>query len=230
MKRSQDPGSQGFNLIDLSVSFLLGTIVISVGGTALSSILTANRSSVTKQEAQTEATQALEFIVSEARQAQAFIADAASLNALKNPGSFQNSVSALPGVKEPVVVLNIGASDYVVYFLAPSIEPWQGKALYRWGPPFDQSGNYEADSSAPGRIVRSTDPTYSWKPELLVDQVSQRTPALNCNGWDNVPRVNVEGFYSCVDSDARIAELVFRSDAIENMELRAKVFTRSHSP
>lgn len=232
--------SQGFTLIDIFVSLLLGTIIISLGGTALSSIVSANRSSITKQDAQREATQALEFITNEAREAQSFISEPALIDQLQDSTSpFQNEVNKfgpLDGLpKEPVLVLNIGLSDSesIVYFLAQAIAPWEGTALYRWGPPFDADGNYERDLTPPNAPPPNDPPIVppldKWVPSLLVDQVFDEAVNLNCNGdWDPVPQSNHKGLYSCIDPEGRIGEFVFQSETISTMKLRVKAFARSH--
>lgn len=225
MKRIQVTGLQGFTLIDLSVSLLLGTIVISLGGTALSSIVSANRSSNSQQTIQREASQSLEFIVAEARQAQSFIFDPTAITSLiTSPSTFLTAVSPLSGAKEPVFVFNIAlngalSSEPIVYFLAPATTPWQGTALYRWGPPFDANGEYQ------------NTPPNTWEARLLVDQVFEGTTTPNCNGWTLVPQGTPKGFYACVENpEGRIAEFVFQSEVISNMELKAKAFARSHNP
>jgi type II secretory pathway pseudopilin PulG len=226
--------SQGFTLIDLLVSLLLGTIIISLGGTALTSIVSANRSLITKQDAQREAAQALEFISNEARAAQSFISEPALINQLQNSTSpFQREVNKfgpLAGLyKEPVVVLHIGLSDSesIVYFLAPAIAPWEGTALYRWGPPFDADGNYELDLTQPDTPT-IVPPLDKWVPSLLVDQIFDEAAILNCNGWNPVPQLNPKGLYSCIDPEGRIGEFVFQSKAINTMKLRVKAFARSN--
>ena len=223
MKRFLVNRCRGFTLIDLSVSLLLGTIVIALGGTALSSIVTANRSAINKQDIQREASQALEFVVTEARQAQSLISDSGRLSNLITPAStFLTAVSALSGPKEPIVVLDIVLNstlspEPIVYFLAPAQNPWQGTALYRWGPPFDANGDYQIVSPS------------TWEAKLLVDQVFEGIATPNCHGWNQVPQLNPKGFYACVDLEGRIAEFVFQSEVIDDMALKAKAFARSHN-
>ncbi|MEM9137404.1 MAG: hypothetical protein AAGB01_08665 [Cyanobacteria bacterium P01_F01_bin.42] len=208
-------GSQaGFNIAELSSSVLLSAIAVTLAGMGgLISILSLSQASTQTIDTRQDASQALEFVVAEARQAQKFESTPGSVF------SASSKVAALPGSKTPVVMIQLkNVVEPVVYFLAPANDPlWHGQALYRWGPDFDVRGDYDVSSSA--------NPA-GWEPALLVDQISQGSIAPSCNaGWSSIPTLPGDGFYSCIDSSQKITELVIRSASVD-MELRSKVFAR----
>lgn len=235
--------SSGFTLVELMVAMLITSFVISATGFGLVTITNRDKREKAETERRVELNRALDFIADEVRQAKPIATDAdADLDKVA-PG-FN------PSDKTPVLTLQIpDVKQRVIYYIAspPSDSVWLGpKVIYRWGPNFNNNGQYtNADNAPPtGCSSYSACNPQNWQGEPLADLIVNSTPSSNPNcdtGWTANPAVaSRTGFYACVDPSGRIADIHLRgklTDAYGNtikdntgndlpLEVSSKVFAR----
>ena len=225
--------SAGFTLIELLIAMSLTVGVIGLTGFGLVAIMEKS----IKIEAETlrriELNRALDFMADEVRMAKAITTnvyiDVKATVATDFPSKCHDPND---GVDCALILEIPNVAQRVIYYVGPLLagSPWLGpRVIYRWGPNFEADGSYSNPSSPS-----------SWKTtELeLVDRIEDSVPNPNpncANGWfPNPPVIDRDGFYACVDSTGRIAEIYLRGkliDAYGNSltpyEVNTKVFARS---
>ncbi len=190
-------GSSGYTLTELLIGGIISAIVIGAAGTGLMYLLQGNKTSTIETSRRTEVNRALEFISDETRKAQTIETNpSTAFNNAKNDTSLSfDPIEGDPDPKknaQPILALNIpGVSQPVLYYISPpESTAWKGpRVIYRFGPNFDNSGNY-------------TDPTTpaSWTAKPLIDRISDADSNPNCKGLTASPSANAQGFYACIDN------------------------------
>lgn len=222
--------SAGFTLIELLVAASITTIVVSLAGFGLVTMMENNTKAESETSRRTELNRSLDFIADEVRMAQA-VATNASANLSTVALNFNSSN------KTPVLTLQIpGVSQRVIYYIeSPSATSvWLGpKVISRWGPSLDINGNY----------TNATTPS-TWTYETLVDLIVDSAPSSNAcptgepnvttDDWFSNPAGNLPGFYACVHPNGRVAEIHLLgklTDAydtsIDPYDVSTNVFARS---
>lgn len=191
--RSQSP-SLGFTLTEILVSTFIVSSAIAVSGIGLSAIIASSQSVNEGNERQDELNRALDFISAEIREAQT-INDSSLDPATLIPAN----PNVKPGSIEPIIWLNMAKTSNVFYYLAKPADSrsfWQGeKVVYRWGPEFDEKGQYKTTRGH----------------SVLIDSLQNETDStsINCPSlWNKYPNAATNiGFYACVDDSNRVASL-----------------------
>jgi prepilin-type N-terminal cleavage/methylation domain-containing protein len=220
--------SDGFTLVELLVAILITSIVISITGFGVAAITERSKREKAETERRVELNRTLDFIADEIRQAKPIASNASANLSTVAPGF--NSTG-----KTPVLTLQIpGVSQRVIYYLASSSSPWLGpNVIYRWGPSFNNNGQYTNASNVP--ITGNNNPA-NWQGEpladLIVNTAPSSTPTCPTN-WTLNPSSGVTGFYACVDPNGKIAEVRLRGklvDAFGNsrapLEVSSKIAAR----
>lgn len=241
--------SAGFTLIELLVAASITTIVVSLAGSGLVSIMQNNSKAEAETLRRVQLNRALDFMSDEVRTAKTIAKDASANLATVAPG-FN------PLNKTPVLTLEIpGVSQRVIYYTGtPSTTSvWfdpkapDAKMIYRWGPIFGDDGQYTNTSKNNDPPVGCSNFTAcnprSWDGNALVDLIADTTLAspTTCpglTGWTANPSVNNgQGFTACVDPTGKIAKINLRgklTDAYNNsrppFEVSTKTFSRLYTP
>lgn len=203
--------SKGFTLIELLIAASLTTIVVSLTGFGLVTIMGNNKVAKAQTDRRVELNRALDFITDEIRQARPI-----STNASANLSTV--APTFISSGKTPVLTLQIpGVAERVIYYIASASSPWLGpNVVYRWGPNFTASGQY--NTTAPS----------GWTYDPLVDLIVNITPDPNPNcptNWVPNPAVaSRTGFYSCVDPAGKSAEIYLRGQLINAVGSSVKPF------
>ena len=207
--------SAGFTLLELIIASTFSVLVIGAAGYGLMNMLRGNQKTNVQVDRRTEVNRGIEFISDEIRKAETIELD---------PTQAFSDANISDSNAQPILALNIPGVDNdpdgdgvrdpfpVIYYLSSpkSGEVWQGKVLYRHGPPIDSTGNYT---------------TANWQQEALIDNLSDAALTPNCDsGWTQSPSSNVKGFYACIDSDQKTAE-IFAFSKIEISKSPAKYET-----
>lgn len=209
----------GFSLVEVIIAASMTMVVVTIAGIGVAAMTRSNIKSDLESNIQTTTNMAMEFIAGEARASHSVETDVSKVSSYPKPTN---------GI--PVLVLKLkkpNQSDpdtYIVYYVAPltdSRPKWligqSGDiALYRFGPPFDRSGNgdYDAtkinDTSTWGNPVVLMD---SLSPDALTTNSDAVTAKTNCASpktflvAKNASNQELEGFYACVDESKRLAQL-----------------------
>ncbi len=208
-------GSSGYTLTELLIGGIISAIVIGAAGTGLMYLLQGNKTSTTEANRRTEVNRALEFISDETRKAETIETNpSTAFNTAKDDTSLNfDPIEGNTDPKDnaqPILALNIpGVSQPVLYYISPpESTAWKGpRVIYRFGPNFDNSGNY-------------TDPTTpaSWTAKPLIDRISDADSNPNCGGLTTAsPSANAQGFYACIKTNGKTANL-FAIAQLENDE------------
>ena len=194
---------KGFTLTELMIAAFLTIIVVSIGGWGIATILTSSKTNESQNERRGELNRSLDFITSEVRQSTLINKDMSK----PNPTEFSPS-SAQVDVSSAQTVLRLtmqGLPVPVIYYLAsPAVSnlTWRRpKVVYRWGPDFNDDGTY----------LNPTAPS-SWTHKPVVDALDDARDApvtVSCRpaSWTASPASNVTGFYACIDSNNKIAQI-----------------------
>jgi type II secretory pathway pseudopilin PulG len=185
----------GFTLTELLVAGALTATVVGVSGVGIASVLSSSTDSGNQNERRIELNRSLDFIAAEVRQALTIEPDA-DLGLATSAPAFGPSFPT--NDKVPVLTLKIpGVSQPVIYYVAAATGPWRGpKAVYRWGPGFDDQGSY-TDANNPS----------AWQAQPLIDLISDQGLTPTCEtGWQLNPP-NPTGFYACVNQTGKIASV-----------------------
>lgn len=223
--------SAGFTLIELLIAMSLTVVVIGLTGFGLVAIMEKS----SKIEAETlrriELNRALDFMADEVRTAKAITKNVyIDVQTTVAPDFPSECNIPTDGVDCALILELPGVSQPVIYYVASpqSTSPWLGpRVIYRWGPNFDNKGQYSNPSSPK-----------DWKTAELVDRIEDSVPNPNPNcatGWfPNPPVDDRDGFYACVDSTGRIAEIYLRGklinaygNSLTPYQVNTKVFARS---
>jgi prepilin-type N-terminal cleavage/methylation domain-containing protein len=229
--------SKGFTLPEVLLASLLMLIAVAIAGNGVVHLLRNNYKANADSELRNNVNRTLEFIGNEVRRAK-FIADR------------RDKIMPLPtGVNRDDVVLafqipnpnrpNEPLDKQIVYYVQNRVNPWLGpKVLWRYGPRFDNYGNYE-------------DPTSigNWELTPMMDLVMDETGNQNrrdcdplrpgtLSGWERFPSADnqVQGIYSCVkDGGAQVilaanTQITMTDNKAANYALSTKVTTRASDP
>ncbi len=202
--------NSGFTLTELLIGLVMGTIVIGGLGFGLVNLLQNTQTQTARSEAKNSSARALDFITDEVKRAIAIENTAANANGFNDAGRtvvFALDIPEVNGDSDPDGDGNLfGVDDdtttpeRIIYFLESSSGTnWKGPlVLNRWGPAFDNNGDYTDGS---------------WQTEALIDGISDTTltsGAIQCDvGQTTTPAVPA-GFYACIQ-DGISAQLYLTS-------------------
>jgi prepilin-type N-terminal cleavage/methylation domain-containing protein len=229
--------SKGFTLPEVLLASLLMLIAVAIAGNGVVHLLRNNYKANADSELRNNVNRTLEFIGNEVKRAK-FIADR------------RDKIMPLPtGVNRDDVVLafqipnpnrpNEPLDKQIVYYVQNRVNPWLGpKVLWRYGPRFDNYGNYE-------------DPTSigNWELTPMMDLVMDETGNQNrrdcdpfrpgtLSGWERFPSTDsqVQGIYSCVkDGGTQVilaanTQIMMTNNNAASYALSTKVSTRASDP
>jgi type II secretory pathway pseudopilin PulG len=184
--------SRGFTLIELMVASIATVAILAVAGFGLISIVgsrnTADASTIQRQNLN----RALNYITDEVRSASTISLTGSTTGVSGFPtlptGSQVVLVLTVPSVSNPSV------SNPIVYYVAPAQLPWLGpNTLVRWGPDINTDGSYN---------------TASYNSNVLIDSINTSGASTVCTSGLPVPSVaNRKGFYACIDSSGKVADV-----------------------
>jgi prepilin-type N-terminal cleavage/methylation domain-containing protein len=208
---------RGFTLIELLVAIAITGIVITLTGSGLYTLMTANQRSQIETTERLELEQALAFMTDEIKMSKqiAFSPPATS--------SKHSSFRQASGSKDPQIILvldpatNSALTDPIIYYLAdpPNKSVWNGpRVIYRWGPTLMKNGNY-SDGSGKDISTKSFDPNVGieYYNEVLLDRVSDVNVPESSNKCDSIYSYAVPsmakrlGFYACIATNGKSVKL-----------------------
>jgi Tfp pilus assembly protein PilW len=194
LKQPQQKRVRGYTLSEILVAGFLSSVVLSVSGMGIVSVMSASRANNAKSERRVEIDRSLGFITSEIQQA--FQINPVNAPVPDNPdatneqGVFQ---LAIPGLPNPII-----------YYTANPAGTWIGpKVIYRWGPGYDADFNYDSD---PAR----------WSHQPLIDLIEDSPqplvacyidPTNSSQNWTQTPSSAPAGLYGCIDPTRRIVKI-----------------------
>lgn len=198
-KKLTPKSSNGFTLIELLIAAALTLMVVGVTGWALVTVIKTNKVAKAKSELQYDFNRAVEFMAEEIRGADKIDYD---LNLAVNAPKFSQK-----SWMTPVLSLDIaGIPNNIVYYLvdtdaSPAKEPWAGKyVLYRWGPDFNNNGNYSTGNPIYAPLVDMVLEKWDTKDISPVDKRQCRQTG-GSQSWVRLPKVSdndLKGFFICV--------------------------------
>jgi prepilin-type N-terminal cleavage/methylation domain-containing protein len=204
--------SSGFTLVELLVAIVLAGLVAAGAGTGLVQVIEVSAKSDLETQRRIELNRASDFMAEEIKMASTIETDASSVTF--TPKSGTSNVQQILAINLPS---SMGVPEPIVYYIAtpPSGSVWSGdRVVYRYGPEFDTSGVYTGTISN----------------KLLIDSIDDSSPsgAACPSGWTSNPSdlTNAKGFYSCVASDNKVAEIYLLGES--EGAARARVVTRSN--
>lgn len=210
LKALAQQSSSGFTLIELLVAMAISTIVISIAGFGLVTLLDSNNKAEAETLRRTNLNRALDFIADDIRMA--------------NKVSRVGNGYTLPGGGTGVLLINIPSGGDAtdsnptrLYFVRASTNTWVDPQTINRA-----TGSYSSATTVSGDNV-------------LIDAISDITRTPTCPpGLPNLaPASGVTGFYACLDNptDARVVELhlIGKSPNGSEYEVKTKVFARSAS-
>lgn len=186
----------GFTLTELLVGGVISFLLVTLSGYGLVSILTTSTTTNAQNERRVELNRAGNFIAREIRTAAKIVQDASVTS--EQPTAFLPGISPSISQVQPVLMLKMAQTSLVpiIYYLAtPPNGIWQGpKAIYRWGPAYDDQGTY----------INPDAPTL-WPHELLIDLIESDGSLPTCEtDWDGS---GTPGFFACVNATGEIAKV-----------------------
>jgi prepilin-type N-terminal cleavage/methylation domain-containing protein len=207
---------RGFTLIELLVAIAITGIVITLTGSGLYTLMTANQRSQTETNERLELEQALAFMTDEIKMSKQ-IAFSPPATSTKQSSFRQASGSS---DKEIILVLNPATNseltDPIIYYLAdpPNKSVWNGpRVIYRWGPTLMKNGKY-SDGNGKDISQKLFDPKVGveYYNEVLVDRIGDTASdkaKIDCDrNHTAVPIVaNRLGFYACIAADGKSVKL-----------------------
>jgi type II secretory pathway component PulJ len=197
-KRSLSKSQQsGFTLTELMISAFITVTVVGAGGWAIATMVTSSKTNSSQNERRVELNRSLDFMSAEARQA-------VNINVGTAPAAFAPSATeVITSSVESVLRLKVdGLTAPVIYYTATpatSNTTWRGpKVIYRWGPSFSSAGVYGSDKATPT----------TWTHQPLIDAIESTASTVSCpTGWTASPSTGATGFYACIDSNKKIAQI-----------------------
>lgn len=227
-KRKKYKSNNGFTLVELLISSVIGVLVIGAAGYGLMNLLRNSRSSTAQIQQRNDLNRAIEFVSDEMKRAETIEVDPSdNLTGVTIPtnGTAADAVLALniPGIPDNT------DDTPIVYFLSspPDDDIWQGpKVIYRYGPPLDEDGNFTNGA---------------WDLEPLVDGISDDDVTASCDtGWTATP-TSPKGFYACIQptvEDINVGETAqlfaigdtgnsYGKDPRDTYQASTKVFARA---
>jgi hypothetical protein len=144
------------------------SIVVAISGMGIFAIMRANAKAEDETLRRIELNRALDFMADEIRMSKSIEIDA------KNITIAGFSAASTANNPQQVLVLNLptssGITTPIVYYVASTTNSsvWSGpKAIYRWGPFLQLSGQYSTSSTSQN--------------EVLIDFIANSTPSPNCS-------------------------------------------------
>lgn len=206
--------SAGFTLVELLVAVAITGIVITAAGFGLVAILQANKKAEAATNRRIELNRALDFMAEEVKMASNIEENVAIDVQASLASDFPSDCDVPSDGVDCALILQIPNVDQrIIYYVWRPADnsPWLGpKVIYRWGPNIDLNGNY-TNPNNPSR----------WTVEPLVDLIEDSVPAPNPNcpsGWTaNPPVPDRDGFYSCVNSSGKVAEIYLRGKLTDSL-------------
>ncbi len=230
---------QGFTLIELLVALVITGIVISLTGSGLYALMTANHRSQLETEDRLELERSLAFMTDEIKMSQQVMTNLPIV--LTNISGF--SPASGSSYVQPILVLNpapnSGLVEPIVYYLAapPNTSVWLGpRVIYRWGPTLLQNGNYSDGSDHDLTQIPLGSPVQYYN-EVVVDRISNlvATPAsISCESSYSYPApalIDRLGFYACIAPDKKSVKLwIYKlpNSSAKSQSVTALVVTRSN--
>jgi prepilin-type N-terminal cleavage/methylation domain-containing protein len=238
---------RGFTLIELLVAISITGIVITLTGSGLYALMSANHRSQTETTERLELEQALAFMTDEIKMSQqvALYISTKPPKVLKfNDASLSNFNDAAGSSNvQPILVLkpaqNSRLKDPIVYYLSapPNKSVWLGpRVIYRWGPTLLQNGNY-SDGNGQDISTIPPDSKIEYYNEVLIDRMSDLKAAEANTSCDSiysyaVPSVAERlGFYACIAPDGKSVKLWLQKQpntSGKSQSINALVVTRSN--
>ncbi len=232
---------RGFTLIELLVAIAITGIVITLTGSGLYTLMTANQRSQIETTERLELEQALAFMTDEIKMSKQIAFSAPTISPKKS--SFRQA----SGSKNMQIILvldpatNSALTDPIIYYLAepPNKSVWNGpRVIYRWGPTLMKNGKY-SDGNSKDISQRLFDPKVGieYYNEVLIDRVSEIKPpdsSNNCDGIYSYAIPNMAkrlGFYACIAADNKSVKLWMHKQpntSGKNQSINALVGTRSN--
>ena len=230
---------QGFTLVELLVALVITGIVISLTGSGLYALMTANHRSQIETADRLELERSLAFMTDEIKMSQQVMTIIPSIPTTIAGFSSASGSSYIKPILVLIPALNSGLKDPIVYYLAdpPNSSVWLGpRVIYRWGPTLMQNGNYSDGSDHDLTLMPLGSPVQYFN-EVVVDRISNLVPAqasISCESSYSYPvpsLVERLGFYACVAPDAKAVKLwIYRlpNSATKSQSVNALVVTRSN--
>jgi prepilin-type N-terminal cleavage/methylation domain-containing protein len=237
---------RGFTLIELLVAIAITGIVITLTGSGLYTLMTANQRSQTETTDRLELEQALAFITDEIKMSKQ-IAFSPPTRSTPATSAKRSSFRQASGSKDEQIILvlnpatNSELTDPIIYYLAdpPNKSVWNGpRVIYRWGPTLMKNGKY-SDGNGKDISQKLFDPKVGveYYNEVLIDRVSDLnapTSSNNCDGIYSYAMPNVAsrlGFYACIAADGKSVKLWMHkqpNSSGKSQSINALVGTRSN--
>ncbi len=187
--------SAGFTLIELLVAAIITSIIVSIAGWGLVTLMSSKKVADTQTAMQGETNRAADFINDEIRRAK-FINKTDTITSLSGgttltaSGYTGTSYQFNPSGKSIVLALQIPDAgdtntddETVIYYVKDNDTNWRGpKVIYRWGPTFNQEGEYKVTTN-----------NLSYTSEPLIDSISN-TVGICSSGTIK----GDTGFYTCL--------------------------------
>jgi hypothetical protein len=220
-KSTKNASIRGVSLTEVLFATALTGVVIAAAGYGVSSLVTSSNAASARSDRRAEQNRSLDFMSSEIRESTGIVKDAQSAGA-PSGGTGSTAFTFTPSGTGATKVLMVntaatGATPIVYYTATPATGSWKGpRVVYRWGPTFDNRGNY-TNASTPN----------TWTHEVLIDNIAAASGATTSvlGGGTGTGRVCTSttdnssnggtyngdsGFNACVDAAGRTA--VIRQD------------------
>ena len=197
--------SSGFTLAELLIAAGMTSCALLLGGIGLSAMLSSSTAVTQSVERKDELNRAMDFISAELRETE-------SINKVTERSNFVAAYTADIGtvpveaasVKE-ILWFEVGPNkDKVVYYVGkPTVDngPWKSpQVVYRWGPKFDQEGNYDNNVSEHSLLVDS-----------IENQIDGGAEPSCASGWNEAIAPNIAkdlGFFACIGPNNKVANLI----------------------
>ncbi|MGL5794919.1 MAG: PulJ/GspJ family protein, partial [Waterburya sp.] len=188
--------SAGFTLIELLVAAIITSIIVSIAGWGLVTLMSSKKVADTQTAMQGETNRAADFINDEIRKAK-FINKTDTIALLDDtdpdfarPGAGTTGNDFDPTGKSIVLALQISDAgdtnaddEMVIYYVKNNDNNWRGpKVIYRWGPAFDTNGNYSVTTN-----------NLAYTDEPLIDSISDTVGTCTSGTLKGDT-----GFYTCL--------------------------------
>lgn len=206
---------QGFTLLELIAASIMTIFVVTAAGFGTIVMLREQAASDASGDIQFQLNRALDFMADEVKASSSIITNVSSGNLGTIAPDFN------PTGKNVILVLNVsGLSQPIIYYSETGSSPWLGpRVIDRWGPAFDDNGNYS----------NPTTPS-DWTGNVLVDSIDNSSVLMSCpNNWTspnpswtapNTPSVSTTyGFYACVDPTGKVAEITAFASAAGDQKI-----------
>jgi type II secretory pathway pseudopilin PulG len=215
----QSHTAAGFTLVEILIAAAITSTMTALAVFSLTDIMQMSQKAESETLRRQQLNRALDFISDEVRMATAIAKDAnTGVPTDFSSNSPPSNITRVLSLQIP----SLPSGQRVIYYIAdPNSTTFGPNVIYRWGPGFDDDGNY---ATATTRVDRLSNPS-GWKHEPLVDLVASGLPAStktnyaefnpDCplitpttSRWDDNPdKVNRKGFYTCVDPNGKIADI-----------------------